>query len=345
MSPGTAARIVPTTVTRIADIDSEASSVVPISRDGWRTGDYVVARVRDVSRALRQVELPNGRMADITRGELVMGALGRRAATLEAVGDWRDVEGDGVMHLLTSAGLMGRATSVSPFLPPLVSLDYVGHLHLHARRSSMSDWVVPAPPGARFGLPVVLVIGTSMSAGKTESAKVVVGQLRDLGHSVVGAKLTGAARYRDPLAMWDAGATAVFDFVDAGLPSTAVPGADYVDAVETVLGRMGCSGAEVAVIEAGASPMEEYNGAALAGLIGSHVCFTLLCASDPYAVAGLMDAFGTKPDLVAGGAANTTAGAGLVERLTGLTALNLADPRTHAELRERLASALASFRP
>ena len=98
-------------------------------------------------------------------------------------------------------------------------------------------------------------------------------------------------------------------------------------------------------VEAGASPLEEYNGAALAGLLGSHVCFTLLCASDPYAVAGLMDAFGTKPDLVAGGAANTTAGAGLVERLTGLTALNLADPRTHAELRERLASALASFRP
>ena len=345
MSTGTAARIVPTTVTRIADLDSEASSVVPIGRERWATGDYVVARVRDVSRALRQVELPNGRMADITRGELVIGALGRRAATLEAVGDWRDVTDDGLMHLLTSAGLMGRATSVSPFLAPLVSLEYVGHLHLHGEISRMSDWVVAAPASARFDLPVVLVIGTSMSAGKTESAKVAVAQLRDLGHSVVGAKLTGAARYRDPLAMWDAGATAVLDFVDAGLPSTAVPVDDYVPAVETVLARMGCVGADVAVIEAGASPMEEYNGAALAELIGSRVCFTLLCASDPYAVAGLVDAFGTKPDLVAGGAANTSAGVALVERLTGLTSLNLADPGTHAELRARLASALASLRP
>ena len=231
MSTGTATRIVPTTVTRIADIDSSATSIVPISRHRWDTGDYVVGRVTSVSRALHQVELPNGRMADVACGELVTGALGRRAATLEAVGDWRDVTDDGHMHLLTSAGLMGRATSVSPFLPPLVALDYVGHLHLHGEPTRMRDWVVPAPAGATFDLPVVLVIGTSMSAGKTESAKVVVSLLRDLGRVVVGAKLTGAARYRDPLAMWDAGATAVYDFVDAGLPSTAVPVDDYVAAM------------------------------------------------------------------------------------------------------------------
>ena len=345
MSTSTASRILPTTVTRIADIDSEATSVLPISRDRWATGDYVVARVRDFSRALRQVELPNGRMADITRGELVMGALGRRAATLEAVGGWQDVTEDGQMHLLTSAGLMGRATSVSPFLPSLVSLEYVGHLHLHSTPARMRDWVVPAPEGATFELPVVLVIGTSMSAGKTESAKVVVAQLRDLGRVVVGAKLTGAARYRDPLAMWDAGATAIYDFVDAGLPSTAVGVDEYVSSIVTVLNRMGSCGADVAVIEAGASPLEEYNGAALAELIGAHIFFTVLCASDPYAVAGLMDAFGTKPDLVAGGAANTTTGVALVSQLSGLTALNLADPHTHIELKERISASLPPMTP
>lgn len=343
MSTGTASRIIPTTVTRIADIDSSATSIVPISRSRWATGDYVVARVTGVSRALHQVELPNGRMADVARGELLTGALGRRAATLEAVGDWRDVTDDGHMHLLTSAGLLGRATSVSPFLPALVSLDYVGHLHLRGEPTRMRDWVVPARPGASFDLPVVLVIGTSMSAGKTESAKVVVGLLRDLGRVVVGAKLTGAARYRDPLAMWDAGATAVFDFVDAGLPSTAVPVDDYVAAISTVLARMGSCGADVAVVEAGASPLEEYNGAALAELIGRHICFTVLCASDPYAVAGLVDAFGAKPDVVAGGAANTTSGVALVSRLAGLTALNLADPHTHIELKQRLERHLSAL--
>lgn len=341
MSTGTASRLVPTTVTRIADLESEATSVIPLGRDHWGTGDYVVARVRDFSRALRQVELPNGRMADLGRGELLIGALGRRAATLEAVGDWRDVTDDGRMHLLTSAGLLGRATSVSPFLPRLVSLDYVGHLHLHGRPSRMAEWVLRPPPGVVFDLPVVLVIGTSMSAGKTESAKVVVSQLRDLGHVVVGAKLTGAARYRDPLAMWDAGATAVFDFVDAGLPSSAVPTPQYLTAITDVLGRMATCGADVAVVEAGASPLEEYNGAALASLIGDRVCFTLLCASDPYAVAGLVSAFGARPDLVAGGAANTTTGVALVEKVSGLRAVNLHDPANHILLKRMLEHHLA----
>lgn len=336
MSAPTASRLIATTVTRIADLGSEATSVVPLSRDHWGTGDYVVVRVRDFSRALRQVELPNGRMADVGRGELLIGALGRRAATLEAVGDWRDVTDDGHMHLLTSAGLLGRATSTSPFLPRLMSLDYVGHLHLHGQPSRMADWVARPPEAARFDLPVVLVIGTSMSAGKTESAKVVVSLLRDLGHVVVGAKLTGAARYRDPLAMWDAGATAIFDFVDAGLPSSAVPTQEYLAAIRIVLGRMATCGADVAVIEAGASPLEEYNGAALASLIGDRVCFTLLCASDPYAVAGLVSAFGTRPDLVAGGAANTTSGVLLVDTLSGLPAVNLQDPANHIVLKQML---------
>ncbi len=341
MTPLTAARLTPTTVTRIASLDTAATSIVPLPRDQWGTGDYVVGRVRTVSRSLRQVELPSGRMAEVGVGELVVGALGRRAATLEAVGDWRDVGSDGVLQLLTSAGLLGRATSVSPFLPGLVCLDYAGHVHVAGRPSRMSDWVVPAPPDAPpFEMPVVLVIGTSMSAGKTESAKVTVRLLRDLGLAVVGAKLTGAARYRDPLALWDAGAVAVFDFVDAGLPSTAVPEPEYRKSIEVVLARMAATGADVAVVEAGASPLEEYNGAALSELVGRHVRFVLLCASDPYAVAGLVSAFGHCPDLVAGGAANTTAGAALVRRLTGLEAVNLQDPSTHGMLRRLLTERL-----
>ena len=44
---------------------------------------------------------------------------------------------------------------------------------------------------------------------------------------VIGTKLTGAGRYRDILAMQDAGADYIFDFVDAGLPSTVVSEREY----------------------------------------------------------------------------------------------------------------------
>ena len=43
-----------------------------------------------------------------------------------------------------------------------------------------------------FELPVVLLVGTSMSAGKTTSAKVIVRLLREAGLVVIGTKLTGA---------------------------------------------------------------------------------------------------------------------------------------------------------
>jgi hypothetical protein len=334
------ARYVFSSVTRIAAFHRGVFEVELLLRQDWNSGDYVVGQVLGVSGPLRHIELASGRMAEIDAGDLVVGALGQRAATLEACGDWKAIGADLLMHALTSAGLFGKATSKSPYVPEMISLVYRGHVVLDGRRQRMCDHAV-RPLGRAFDLPVVLVIGTSMSAGKTESAKVVVSQLRDLGHVVVGAKLTGAARYRDPLAMWDAGATAVFDFVDAGLPSSAVPTPQYLTAITDVLGRMATCGADVAVVEAGASPLEEYNGAALASLIGDRVCFTLLCASDPYAVAGLVSAFGARPDLVAGGAANTTTGVALVEKVSGLRAVNLQDPANHILLKRMLEHHLA----
>ena len=55
----------------------------------------------------------------------------------------------------------------------------------------MSDFV-PEPAETPYTLPTVLLVGTSMSAGKTYAGRVAVRQLKALGHTVVGAKLTGA---------------------------------------------------------------------------------------------------------------------------------------------------------
>ena len=51
--------------------------------------------------------------------------------------------------------------------------------------------------------------------------------------------------------------------------------------------------------------------------LGGHVRCTVLCASDPYAVAGVIEGFGYEPDVVAGIATNTTASVELVRKLTG----------------------------
>jgi hypothetical protein len=179
-----------------------------------------------------------------------------------------------------------------------------------------------------------------MSAGKTMTARLAIRLFKEMGLKVIGAKLTGAGRYRDVLSMKDAGADLIFDFVDVGLPSTVGPPQEYRRALSQLLTRIAEAGADVVVAEAGASPLEPYNGATAIAAIEPNVRCLVLCASDPYAVAGVIGAFQKRPDLVAGAAANTKAGIELVEKLCDLKALDLLDKRSIPELRALLSKAL-----
>ncbi len=326
-------------VTRISDLTPDSFDTTPLPRDQWDTGDYVVGKVTDISGHLSAIELANGRMINVMEDDLVVGAFGTRVATLEAVGDWRSITESGELNALTSAGLFGKTTSLSPFISSPMGLEYQGHVTRNDHKLTMTG-CLPEIPKIDFDIPVILIVGTSMSAGKTMSGRVIVHLLSQMGLNVVGAKLTGAARYRDMLSFGDAGASAIYDFVDAGLPSSAVEETDYRRALEYLLSRIAQDKPDVVVAEAGASPLEPYNGAIAKETIREQVKFKLLCAQDPYAVVGVQQAFQRAPDLVAGGAANTDAGIALVKKLTGLPALNLMDPASRGQLADMLRHAL-----
>jgi hypothetical protein len=328
-----------TSVTRCSDLWQASFEIAALPRSRWRGGDFVVAEVTGQPNPLYRCETKTGRIAELLPGDRVVGALGERAATLEGVGSWRAVQADGLMDALTGAGLLGKATSITPMLPPFMQLKYLGHATRATRPLNMADFVAPAPP-AGPALPVVLVIGSSMSAGKTSSARIIIRELRGLGLQVVAAKVTGAARYRDILSFRDAGASAVFDFVDEGLPSTICAAEVFAAALDRLLARLSAAGADVAVIEAGASPLEPYNGDLALARILPETRMTLLCASDPYAVLGVQSAFGLRPELVAGPAANTVAAIALVEKLAGVAAMNLLDSGNRPALRALLARRL-----
>jgi hypothetical protein len=306
-------------LTRIAPLTRVPFRLQPVDRDDWASGDYVACDIVDAC-GFRAIELPDGRMSEAAAGDVLVGALGRRHATLEATGTFE--KADGALHLLTSAGLLGGATSCAAELPPLLALHYRGHVFLDGEKATMARFVEPVPP-LPFETPTVLLVGTSMSAGKTTAGKMAVRHLTQAGLRVVGAKLTGAGRYRDILAFLDAGAVAVYDFVDAGLPSTVVPVAEYEPALAHLLTCLARAEADVAVVEIGASPMEPYNGAAAIEALTPHVVATLLAASDPYAVVGVMEAFGMEPDVVCGRTTSTQAGIELAQRLSGVRALDL----------------------
>ncbi len=330
-----------TSVTRNSDLWDVPFEVEALDRDHWESGDFIVGSVTGKRNRLYHCETKAGRMADMVRGDLMVGALGERAATLEGVGSWQAVGEDLELDALTSAGLIGKATSTSIFLPEFMRLEYLGHVLRDHLKLGMKEFVVQAEPET-LKTPVILLIGTSMSSGKTTSGKVIIRALNALGKNVVAAKLTGAARFRDILSFRDAGANHVFDFVDAGLPSTVCSESRFCDAMDLLTSRIAATRADVLIAEAGASPLEPYNGDMVMEYVRDITCFTVLCASDPYAVLGVQTAFGNhlQADLVAGPAANTDAAVALVKKLTGLPALNLLEQMNHPELLRLLTGAL-----
>src|SRR5690606_28847089 len=134
------------------------------------------------------------------------------------------------------------------------------------------------------------------------------------------------------LSMRAAGADHVLDFVDAGLPSTIVPAVEYERALAVLCSKLAETEPDVVVAEAGASPLEPYNAEIAVELLSENVKAIVVCASDPYAVVGVMEAFKVKPDLVSGRATSTKAAIALVEKLAGVPALNMLDATRTPEL-------------
>ena len=88
-----------TSLTRIANFREKPFSTLLIKKSDWKTGDYVLTRVVDNANGGLKVESGNGRMIDVMQGDLIIGALGERYATLEATGTWKKVKSDGKMHI------------------------------------------------------------------------------------------------------------------------------------------------------------------------------------------------------------------------------------------------------
>ena len=328
-----------TSLTRIADLREKPFTTILVAKSNWKTGDYILTRVIDNSNGWLKAESDDGRMIELMQGDLLIGALGERYATLEATGTWKKIKSDGKMHLLTGAGLLGKMTSKSFAVPNLIEVQYIGHLSRKGKPLNMLDFV-PNPKKMDFNIPIVLMVGTSMSAGKTTAARIVTRLLKNQGLKIVGAKLTGAGRYKDILAVKDAGAEQVFDFVDVGLPSSIYDPEHYIIALRKLLSMIAATNADVAVIEIGASPLEPYNGDIAIEAIRKNVKCTILCASDPYAVYGVMKSFNLKPTIVSGPATNTLGGIDLIHKLCKVKALNIIETKALPELEHILKNKL-----
>ncbi len=214
-----------------------------------RVGDLVLARVSAIGQHAA-IELAHGRRAAMFVDDEIVVAYGNRYAPDQFEAELPDHLGP--CDLVAAGGLASAVRSSHAKMRPATRLEPIGLLcDAAGERINLSDGVLDAPPVTGGPRPVtVAVVGASMNSGKTTTAANLVRGLRLAGRKVGAAKITGTGAGGDVWLLSDAGAFPVYDFTNAGLPSTYLAGHDAVRGIFTALtDRLAADGCEVIVLE------------------------------------------------------------------------------------------------
>jgi hypothetical protein len=230
------------------------------------SGDLVVARVYAVA-AHDHIEDPVGRAQRLYPGDLIVGAYGNRYAT-----DFYEgyVPRGPQTHLLTTGGLIGTVASAHDAVKEPTKLEICGALSgQDGRPLALADFACPAPPPVVPPLGTIVVVGSSMNAGKTTTVVSIVRGLTQAGLVVGAGKVTGSGSGKDRWAYIDAGAALTADFLDYGMPSTfGYPREQIAQTMAAIRHRLADEGAEVVVLEIADGLLQCETGWLLQRLVG-----------------------------------------------------------------------------
>lgn len=185
--------------------------------DKMSSGDIVLARVDECGQH-QKIELPSGRRAAMHPGDEILIACGDRYAPdqFHASAPSRI----GPANLVAAGGIAGLQLSRHSRIKDATKISILGRL-IDQDGSPVNLWSfkianVPSAPQ----LPVIVVVGTSMNAGKTATCAAVIKGLKRQGLQAGYVKATGTGSGGDLWVLKDSGASPALDFTDAGFAST-----------------------------------------------------------------------------------------------------------------------------
>jgi hypothetical protein len=267
-------------------------------------------------------------MAHISKGDVLVGALGSRAALRGFVGRVPEAiaAGDRI-HVLNLGGVLGECVSENEDVGHPLQVEVLGMAVRGGQALNIRDGAIPAADVLAIDAPLVVVSGPCMNSGKTRAATEIIFHLTQRGYRVGAAKLTGVAALRDQLNMADHGAVDALSFLDAGLPSTA--DVDGLPAVaKGVLNALAAHDVDVFVAETGDGIIGSYGVRALledAEIRAAAACH-VLCANDLVAAWGgkrlMEDDLGLAIGVIAGPATDNEVGMRYVADELNLPAAN-----------------------
>ena len=300
-----------------------------------REGYILAVRILFDKAVYNRVESVDGRMVPLRKGDVLAGVLGSRRALRGYAGKVPGGLSPGdVVNVLNLGGVLGECTAVNPdlgrpfeaeVLGAVLAFPRIGHrvgVPAHIRAGA-----IPVSDVLKCGVPLVLVAGTCMNAGKTVAASEIIRGLTRSGMRVGAVKLTGVSLRRDTLSMEDSGAVLALSFTDAGIVSTREE--DVLPAARGLLNHMEREARpDVIVAELGDGILGEYGVQVLLADEGlrSLRAALVVCAPDQVGAWGawkvLEERFGLKPDVVSGPATDNEVGTSFIRRELGLPAAN-----------------------
>ena len=195
-------------------------SFAPIQKPSL--GDLALVQVLTVG-AHTLIEEATGSRLSIFPGTVFVGAFSNRYAPDEYEGIVPEVlDASLEVDLISIGGTLGQVESKNSQTAEPTRCRVLSFLSdKDGRVANTQNFGLAPPPSRKKVNPrLIIVTGTSMNSGKSNSAKAIIYALTAAGETVVAGKVTGTAAKKDVLLMKTAGAIDVCDFVDFGYPST-----------------------------------------------------------------------------------------------------------------------------
>lgn len=298
-----------------------------------KEGNVIAARVLEEKLVYNEIELVDGRMTKLCKGDIIAGVLGERRALRGFSGILpKKIKVGDKLDILNLGGVIGLCTSENLNLGPPIPVEVLGSILIFPfidKRvgipANITKNAIKSKDKLENGLPIIAVSGTCMNCGKTSAACEIIKIISRKGYRVGAAKLTGVSLRRDTLKMQDYGAVKTLDFTDAGVVATI--SRPIVPIAKGLIHELNDGETDVILIELGDGILGEYQVQRILQdkEIMSFVKVNVLATSDPVAAWGAVEQFkkyGFKIDIITGPVTDNDVGIKFVEKKLKIPAVN-----------------------
>lgn len=224
-------------------------------------GDIVLVEVINPTGSTKKVEDYYGRDQALITGDKLLAVLGNRYSGTSEYGgipeDGLNISPDTFVDLLCHGGIVGKAESIPARMGKYpTTLKIHGLLSQRWKPVNLRDLFPEWDTVLKRSAPIIANCGTGAEVGKTTTAAAIIKELKSRGLKVAATKLAGTGRYRDLLALRDAGADIFHDFPDIGLFSTYTSPERYIPAITTLINKLNEAEPDIIVAEFGGDIIE-----------------------------------------------------------------------------------------